>query len=175
MALFIPKGKVPGRTFSMVLDTGTATYVDGTTHIAEWNTPLGCIQKESICILEHFAVDTNGPAAVFSNIYCVRLLNGAGSPYSYDSTKNQPDNVLVVDGIPYARAAAGAVGDGMCIASGPITVLPKSRNGVICGAGFNLQRIRIALEEYDAVNGPYASQISRIVYHLVWIELENDD
>ena len=88
MALFIPKGKVPRRTYSMVLDTGVGTiYYDPMSHVAEWSTPLGCIQKESICILEQFSVDTNGVNAVYANMFCIRLLNGAGSPDSFDSTQ----------------------------------------------------------------------------------------
>ena len=54
--------------------------------------------------------------------------------------------------------------------------MPRAKNGVFCGPGFNLQRISLALEEYDLdVNGPYRSQIDRAVYHLTWIELEDDD
>ena len=176
MALFIPKGKVPGRTYSMVLDTyeGT-TYNDVTNHIVEWNTPLGCIQKESICILEQFSVDTNGINAVYANMFCIRLLNGAGSPNSYDSTRNQPDNVLALGGFPFSRPA-GAYVDGIPFTSVPFTVVPRAKNGVLCGPGFNLQRIRLALEEYDTeANGPYRSQVDRVIYHLTWVELEDDD
>ena len=173
MSLFLPKGKRAGKTYSFVLDTAVGTtYVDSAAspHIAEWVTPLGVIQKQSICILEQVTIDTNAPvsSAVVANMFAIRLV-GAGSPDSYDSTKNGPDNVLLLSAIPFTRV--GYVPDGVPISPTPaFSVMPRSRNGVICGPGYNLQTIRIALEEYGATYN--ASVLSRIVYHLVWMELE---
>ena len=167
MSLFVPKSKRPGKSYSVVLDTGSGTtYLDtsatASVHVAEWDTPLGCIQKPSICILEQVTLDTNATISnpVYSNMFAVRLVGG-GSPDSFDSTRNGPDNCLMLSGIPFVRV--GYVPDGVVVVSPPITVTPRSRNGVVCGPGFNLQTIRIALEEYDSVRGVNASQISRIV------------
>ena len=166
---FLPHGAKPGRVFRLLLDSADAVVSQQSNHILEWQTPLNVIEKPSFALLESMVYDyTNADALTASYIFHVRL-QGAQAPDSWDSNTGGGCGVLLVGGFQTKTATSEMTP--VSSSSGVIT--NDVRSGVALPAGFNLNRLRLDIEEYGTYNGPqFLAPLDRVVYVLTIVEMD---